>query len=106
MQRAYGPADADPRQHNRSRSRIATAVGWRKRVPKDFRGKGPDDSSPVRSAGLAYFKRRPSRRDDRWLLVLPRSPRDEEPNVSSVPYPRKLLAFAGRTSFFASFPAR
>ena len=52
--------------------------------------KGPDESSPVRSAGFAYFKRRPSRRDDRWLLVLLKSPRDQEPNASIVPCPERL----------------
>jgi hypothetical protein len=62
--------------------------------------KGPDESSPVRSAGLAYFKRRPSRRDDRWFLVILKSPRDQEPNVSIVP-----CACGTDISFLHHFPA-
>ena len=48
---------------------------------------------PSTKCWVAYFKRRPSREDDRWLLVLLKSPRDQ------------LSGLAGRTSLFASFPS-
>ena len=48
---------------------------------------------------VAYFKRRPSRRDDRWLLVLPKPPRDQEPNVPIVP------SASGTDFFLHHFPA-
>jgi hypothetical protein len=70
------------------------------RKPRKLSGKGPDESSPVRSAGLAYFKRRPSRRDDGWLLVLLKSPRDQEPECFDRPLPRKPSLLAERTSLF------
>ena len=58
----------------------------RSEVGENQSRKGPEESrSPVRSAGLACFKRRPSRTDDRWLLVILKLPRDQEPNVSIVP---------------------
>jgi len=66
---------------------------------------GPDESSPVRSAGYAYFKRRPSRRDYRWLLVLLKSSRDQEPNVSIVPCPESFRGLRDGHLYFASFPS-
>ena len=64
--------------------------------------KEPDESSPVSGScrtGQPIFKRRPSRRDDRWLLVLLKSLRDQEPNVSIVPCGTDI-------SFFHHFPVR
>ncbi len=60
------PAAAHARQHKRSRSRSRRfGGGQRKSVPQ-----GPDESSPVRSAGLAFLKNIRPGRDDRQMLAI------------------------------------
>jgi hypothetical protein len=75
------------------------------RKPRKLSGKGPDESSPVRSAGLAYFKRRRPGGTIEWLLVLLKSTRDQEPNVSIVPCPESFRGLRDGHLFFASFPS-
>jgi hypothetical protein len=59
-------AAAHARQLKGSRSGLCRSVGgWRKSVPQ-----GPDESSPVRSAGLAFLKSIRPGRDDRRMLAI------------------------------------
>jgi hypothetical protein len=58
---------------------------------------GPNESSPVRSAGLAFRKAARPGRDDRQLLaVVKPHPSDQEPTFRS--------SLAGRTSLFTPLP--
>jgi hypothetical protein len=58
---------------------------------------GPNESSPVRSAGLAFGKSDPSR-TGRSTALYPRETAGERPS-------RTLSSLAGRTLSFASFPS-
>jgi hypothetical protein len=80
------PAAAHARQHKRSRSRSRRfGGGQRKSVPQ-----GPDESSPVRSAGLAFLKNIRLGRDDRQMLAIAEPRAKSKPSVSFVPYETDL----------------
>jgi hypothetical protein len=80
------PAAAHARQHKRSRSRSRRfGGGQRKSVPQ-----GPDESSPVRSAGLAFLKNIRLGRDDRQMLAIAEPRAKSKPSVSIVPYETDL----------------
>jgi hypothetical protein len=78
----------------RDRDRAGSSMVREKSVPQ-----GPDESSPVRSAGLAFLKSYPSRtgRSTKCGQSLSRM-RNQKPSVSIVP-------LTGRACFFASFPS-
>jgi hypothetical protein len=70
-----------------------------------FRGKGSDESSQYAVLGTQFFKRHPSRRDDRWSLVLLKPPPDQGAECFDRPLRDGHLFFASfpSTSYWATF---